>query len=111
MAGDPGAFSISTAELDGRVIVELHGELDLASAPELDSVLSRGQGAGQTVIVDLRDLQFMDSSGLRVLAAAHARAAERALRFALVRPPADGPIARIIAIAGLDAELEMVDEP
>jgi anti-sigma B factor antagonist len=111
MATDPGAFSISTAELNGRVVVDVRGELDLATAPELEATLARSLDTGQDVIVDLRGLQFMDSSGLRVLVAARAHAAERDLRFALVRPAAGGPIARILSIAGVDAELEMIDEP
>jgi anti-anti-sigma factor len=110
MSIDPTGFSLSTIERDGRVVLALRGELDLATAPELEQTITERLAADKHVVVDLRELEFMDSSGLRILVAAHARAAGGAARFAVVRPPADGPVARILAIAGVDGELEMVDE-
>jgi anti-sigma B factor antagonist len=57
-------------------IVRLRGELDIESAPELERALLRSRPAGQRVVVDLSGLEFMDSTGLRVLLRARSAAAE-----------------------------------
>jgi anti-anti-sigma factor len=109
MAFDPTGFSVSATERSGRVVVLVRGELDLATAPELEKVVSDSLDAGDEVAVDLRELEFMDSTGLRVLVSAHARAGG-GKRFVVVRPPAGGPIAKILAIAGVESELDLVDD-
>jgi anti-sigma B factor antagonist len=111
MAMDPSGFSISTSDLDGRAVVVVRGELDLATAPDLEEVVSERLDAGQEVVVDLRELEFMDSSGLRVLVVAHSRVMDTGGRFAIVRPPVGGEVAKIMSIAGIDLELELIDEP
>ena len=59
------------------------GELDLASSPALEQELERGAASrAVVVIVDLRKLEFMDSTGLSVLVRAHQRAAENGQRSA-----------------------------
>ncbi len=52
----------------GRICLALHGELDLGSAPTLASKLLDAQASGSKhLVLDLRDLQFMDSTGLALL--------------------------------------------
>jgi anti-anti-sigma factor len=109
MALDPGGFSISTSERQGRAVVLIRGELDLATAPDLERVVSEHLEAQRDVVVDLRELEFMDSTGLRVLVAAHTRVRD-GQRFLVVRPPAGGPIAKILTIAGVETELDLVDD-
>jgi anti-anti-sigma factor len=111
MSTDPTGFSIAEQERGGRAVVVPRGELDLATAPRLDEVVHAHLGAGHDVVVDLRELDFMDSTGLRVLVAAHARARTDGTRFAITRPKEGGAVARILTIAGIDTELEFVDEP
>jgi anti-sigma B factor antagonist len=108
MSMDPAAFSVSDVDGDGRVVVVPRGELDLATAPDLEAVLRARLDDGRRVVVDLRELAFMDSTGLRVLVAAHARAGDG--RFAIVRPPAGSPVAKLLAIAGVEQQLEVLDE-
>jgi anti-anti-sigma regulatory factor len=54
----------------------------------------------------------MDSTGLRVLVAAHARVerADGGPTFVVVRPLPGAPIQRILAIAGVDSVLDLVDD-
>ena len=111
MAIDPSGFSISTSDRDGRALVAVRGELDLATAPELESVVLERLDAGQAVVLDLRELDFMDSSGLRVLITAHTRASDGDADFAIVRPPAGSEVAKILEIAGVEPQLHLVDEP
>jgi anti-sigma B factor antagonist len=101
-------FEVTTTDGPGRVIVALSGELDLASAPKLDDELKHVEERGVEVIVlDLQALSFMDSSGLRALLAADARAREAGRRLVLVR--GDERVQRVLKITRLDERLEIVD--
>jgi len=111
MAIPPEEFAISTSEIDDRAHVTLRGELDLATAPELEQLLTERIDANQDVVVDLRGLQFMDSSGIRVLVAAHARAGRVGRRLFIVRPEPGSAVAKIVDVAGLDSELNILDDP
>jgi anti-sigma B factor antagonist len=110
MALDPTGFSISTSDRDGRAVVVPRGELDLATAPDLEAALAERFDAGQDVVVDLRELAFMDSTGLRVLVAAHARVENGGPSFCVVRPRPGATIRKIIAIAGVESVLDFVDD-
>ena len=55
-------------------MLTLHGELDLLGAPQLQSEIeSEALDAAEIVVLDLDDVQFIDSAGLRVVLAAHER--------------------------------------
>ncbi len=110
MAFDPTGFSISISDRDGRAVVVIRGELDLATAPELEAALTERLDAGQDVVVDLRELEFMDSTGLRVLVSAHARVEGTEQRFLIVRPLPGAPIERILAVAGVERVLDLIDD-
>jgi len=111
MATPPEEFAIAADERDGRAHLVLRGELDLATAPQLEDLVNERLDAGQEVVVDLRALEFMDSSGIRVLVAAHARAGRTGTRIVVVRPPRTSAVAKIIDVSGLDGELNIVDDP
>jgi anti-sigma B factor antagonist len=111
MATPPEEFSITAGDRDGRAYLTLRGELDLATAPELEQLVNESLDAGNEVVVDLRALEFMDSSGIRVLVAAHARAARVGARLFIVRPASGSAVAKIVEVSGLDGELNIVDDP
>ena len=54
--------------------MSVRGELDLSTAPELRAVLQSQQRGGESVTIDLSAVEFMDSTGLRVLLEAQADA-------------------------------------
>jgi anti-sigma B factor antagonist len=90
-----------------RVVVELHGELDLLGAPLLQSEAESVEvDATKMVVLDLQDLQFIDSAGLRVILAAHDRAQKRGQEFALTR--GSQQVQRLLAIAGVDGHLRII---
>jgi anti-sigma B factor antagonist len=60
-------FSIEERRLDGTVVLTLRGELDLVNAETVATRLDALRAAGQPVLLDLDALDFMDSSGLRVV--------------------------------------------
>ncbi len=104
-------FAIEVQERDGRVEVTPRGELDMASAPELEQVIIPRLEEARWVLLDLRSLEFIDSSGLRVVVGAHRMAEERGGRFTCVRGASGTTVHRIVEIAGIDGVIEMVDDP
>jgi anti-sigma B factor antagonist len=109
MLPGPGAFSVGRRDDDGRSVFVPRGELDLATAPALEEPVLAALGEGREVVIDLRELAFMDSSGVRVLIVAHGHAGHDGERLVLVRPPEGGVVARILEIAGVEQALRMVD--
>ena len=103
-------FAIRVEESAHTVRIELEGELDIATTPSADAELRRVEQSGARVIVlDLRALTFMDSTGLRLLVSADARARRGEHRLAIVRGPA--VVQRVFELTGLDARLDVVDDP
>ena len=90
------------------VVIEVSGELDLASSPALQHELERGSGSdAEVVIVDLQKLEFMDSTGLSVLVRAHQRATEAGRRFGIVKGPPQ--VQRLLDLTGVAERLTIVD--
>lgn len=103
-------FLIEVQRTDGHVRIVLAGELDIATHGEAESVLRDAQdGTAGTVVVDLRQLSFMDSTGLRLLVQAEQRAHESGHRLVIIRGPE--PVHRVLEITGLDTRLDVVDDP
>lgn len=90
-------FDISIVSMGDVYVVRLSGELDLASASGLTERLV--DTAGSTVVVDLADLSFMDSSGISALVMARNRMAENGDSLILSRPQA--MVFRVLETVGL----------
>jgi len=87
---------------DGATIA-LSGELDMSNAALLSDALERVEaGAPERVTIDMSGLEFIDSTGIAVLVAAHRRLGEEALRFVHSRAVA---VRRVIEVTGLDRQL------
>ena len=104
-------FAIDVEDADGRVLVTPRGELDMASAPELEQTVLPRLESGAWVVLDLRALDFIDSSGLRVVVGAHRSAEAGPGRFTCIRGTPGSTVHRIVEIAGIDGVIEMVDDP
>jgi anti-sigma B factor antagonist len=89
-------------------IIAVSGELDLASSPALQEELDRASDSDMLVI-DLRELDFMDSTGLSVLVRAHQRAEEQGRRLAMVKGPQQ--VQRLLSLTGVADRLTVVDRP
>ncbi|MGC1381988.1 MAG: STAS domain-containing protein [Candidatus Baltobacteraceae bacterium] len=93
-------LSIDLRTEDETLIFKLRGSLDLATAPTVRAALSEPAEQGtHDLIVDLTQLEFLDSTGLGVLIGAHRRTVERGGSFRLI--VGDGSIARLLNITGL----------
>lgn len=110
MAQTPEPFSLTTEERDDRVVVRPEGELDLAGAPELEAALLPPLREGRTAVVDLRALEFLDSSGVRSLVEARSVAQDHGGRLLVVRPHEGSAVWRVLEVSGVDQVLEIADD-
>jgi anti-sigma B factor antagonist len=94
----------------GLAVLHLDGELDLASAPLFQAELdSAAVGGAAKLLIDLRDLRFIDSTGLRTIFSAQAHASERGQDFAVTH--GSEQVQRLLAITRMDDHLRIVDGP
>ncbi len=103
-------FNVSTERTDSTARVRMVGELDIGTAEEAESEIRQAEStdSAKTVVLDLGGLTFMDSTGLRLLVSADARAREAGRRLAIVRGP--DAVQRVIELTGLSAKLDLVDD-
>ena len=96
---------------EGRAsVISVSGELDLASSAALEEELTRAtQSDAELVVLDLRELEFMDSTGLSTLVKAHQRAEEAGKEFGLVRGPQQ--VQRLLSLTGVEERLRFGDTP
>lgn len=99
-------FSVTRRPSGEAVVVAPVGEIDLATVDELAQALDAAREEAGSVVLDLREVTFMDSAGLRlVLEASRAGGA-----FAVVRGPRE--VQRLFDLVGLDERrLTMLDQP
>jgi anti-sigma B factor antagonist len=92
-----------------RVEIRLAGELDLATVPQLRQVLDAHARSGQTMVIDLREIEFVDSMGLAALVRARHRAISRGATLQLVAPPES--VFKVFALTHLDRIFDWVPQP
>lgn len=103
-------FKISSTVHGDEAVVTCHGELDLAAAPEAEAHLREVETDGVTrIVLDLRPLDFLDSTGLRVVLAADSRARKQGRELQVV--PGRDSVHRVFRIALLDRRLEFIEPP
>src|SRR5438552_16231854 len=79
-------FRVETHTTGRITTLALSGELDLVSSPALSRVMDElARSDAELIVVDLRPLEFMDSTGLHLLVQAQQHAHETGRRFALIR--------------------------
>jgi anti-sigma B factor antagonist len=105
-----GPLKIESELEDGRGRLTLAGELDIATVPRLqEAVEALLAHEPRELVVDLRTLGFLDSSGLRQFIVLADRAGEEGWTLVLVRPTA--PVLSIFQITRAEEHLPFVDEP
>jgi anti-anti-sigma factor len=72
-----GAFSITSRRLEDGILIALSGDVDLATASIVDDEIRRAEQSENLVVLDLGEVTFMDSTGLRIVISAHQRLRER----------------------------------
>jgi anti-sigma B factor antagonist len=88
--------------------IRLAGELDLGTAPQLKQAVDAYARTGQTITIDLREVQFIDSMGLAALVRVRHRAIGRGATLRLIAPPA--PAWAVFELTHLDRVFAWVDD-
>ena len=102
-------FDLHSETRDENVLVRIRGDFDVqVAARATDALAELESRAPSSLVIDLRELSFMDSSGMGVIAGAHARATAAGRRFAVVAPPAG--VRQAFEISGLDEVVPIVDD-
>ncbi len=102
-------FRLAGRTEGGAHVITVSGELDLAVAASLESELSRAVESGaEHIVIDLSQLEFIDSTGLGVLVSAHQRAAEAGCRLGVTNPGTQ--VARLLQLTGLTERLSLADD-
>ena len=103
-------FRVEVRSEAGAPLLSVHGELDLASSPVLEEELERARELRPAlIIIDLRELDFMDSTGLSILIRAHQDAEEAGHRLAIVN--GSRQVRRLLSLTGVADRLTIVDDP
>jgi anti-anti-sigma factor len=109
-AVEPERLSIAQDRENGTVRLRLSGDLDLGTAGALESRMGDVGDDARTVVVDLRELAFLDSAGIGELMRADRRARREGRRFVVVAGEAT-PVARALRTSRADDALETARDP
>lgn len=101
--------SLEIDERGDAVTVTLTGELDISNAAGVENrLIALEQSRPATLVVDLRQVTFIDSTGLSLLINADNRARKADRRLTILTD--GGPVLRILRTVGLDERLDVVGE-
>ena len=108
--------AVDVERLDELALVKVGGELDLTPAATLDARIEDllADGVNQ-IVIDLREAQFIDSQGVRILVKYELRSRRDGFDLGVI--PAAGQVRRVFETMGIDrlirlqSDLESLDEP
>lgn len=101
-------LTIEVTSAPGAHTIVLIGEADLLGAPNIEASLAdAATGEAQCIIVDLRNLTFIDSSGLRALMGGHEQCVARGHELRIIPGPAN--VQRLFELSGMNEVLPFCD--
>ena len=105
----PGNFDVATHRRESALVVVPQGEIDLATVDVVREAVERAIQPGEDLVLDLRDVGFLDTSGLRYVLELNDRASRDGFDLRLVKGPR--PVQRVFEVSGLEPRLPFVDDP
>jgi anti-anti-sigma factor len=102
-----GTFSVSSRRLEEGILVAPSGDVDLATAAVLEEELRRAELSESLIVLDLDEVTFMDSTGLRTVVSADQRLRERCGSLRLVHVPSQ--VKRLFELVGVRSHLTIDD--
>jgi anti-sigma B factor antagonist len=106
---DSRSFSISSRRLEDGILVALSGDVDIATATVVDEELRRAEQSESLIVLDLAEVGFMDSTGLRTVISADQRLRERGGSLRIVHVPSQ--VNRLFDLVGMRGHLTIDDRP
>jgi anti-sigma B factor antagonist len=103
------SFDARTERVGTAAVVAFIGELDIASEARAAAALEAVIGAGTVLVADLRKLDFLDSTGIRVLLTADLQAKAKGMRFGVAR--SDGMVRKLLEVTRIEQRFPVVDDP
>lgn len=103
------SFEALTERQAGATIVTFRGDLDIASEADAAAALEAAFDGARMLVADLRELDFLDSTGVRVLLTADLHAREHGIGFGVAR--GDGMVRRLFEVTRIDQRFPVVDDP
>jgi anti-sigma B factor antagonist len=101
-------FTISLSFDEALFVIELFGELDMAGTEELEGVIAQAKkSSAVTILIDLSGLEFIDSSGIRILLSASGGFGPGTDRIRFLR--GSGQVDRAIELCGIDGRMPFLD--
>jgi anti-sigma B factor antagonist len=103
-----GELSVSSRRAGDADVIAVTGELDIGTVEDVERALAQAEsGDAARIVLDLSGLTFMDSTGVRLVLAAHARSRADSNRLRLIR---GGPsVQRVFELSGIADTLPFVD--
>ena len=105
----PGNFDVGVAREGDALIVSPSGEIDLATIGLVRAAVDETHDGQAPIVLDLRSVEFMDTSGLRYVLSLSERAVKEGFGLRIVRGSA--AVQRVFEVSGLEARLPFVDDP
>ena len=103
-------FDVQTSQEDFGLRASLSGEVDLSTVEEVEEKLRAAiDGEPGLLVMDLRDVTFLDSSGLRLVLRLNREFSGEGRRFVVVQ--GERRVAKVFELTGAHEELEIVDDP
>jgi len=93
-------FKLEQETVDGRRRIAVLGEIDIQTAPALEAALSEACTVRATIELDLHEVSFIDSTGIRAILAAKASCAEQDVELLMVPSRHQAPH-RVFELSGL----------
>jgi anti-sigma B factor antagonist len=105
----PPDFSVTRHRASDAVVVVPVGEIDLATVDALQAEVDAAAGEAGYVVLDLREVSFIDSAGLRLVVQSCRSLETGGGTLAVVRGPKE--VQRVFDLVGLDGRVTMLDQP
>jgi anti-anti-sigma factor len=110
MTGVVSSFAVVSAPDSPECVVKAVGEIDLATAPQLRDVLTAELAAApETLVVDMAEVTFIDSTGLSAVIAAFKQGQAGSIPVVLRAP--SRRVRMVLEVSGLDKVLTVVTDP
>lgn len=94
-------LSLDTRRVGDAAVVSVEGDIDLTTFDAVESALDAARGQGTVLVLNLRAVEFMDTSGLRLVISEQQRADAHGYRFVVL--PGSAKLRRLFEIAGFPA--------
>lgn len=102
-------LSLEVRREGASAVVSARGDIDLSTLAKATAALDGARAGARSLILDLREVGFMDTSGLRLIIEEQRRAAATGYRFAVIQ--GSSRVQRLFEIAGLSLDDELFVDP